>query len=135
MGSQIKHLLSQRPCRSGSPTKSTRHNYKMLHIIRGAGGAIFSISAEPVTGSEPIQAGDPELLAFLNLRDSELAHVMKDIDFVRVIEDVIDALIKTNVIRLTDLPEAAQHKLISRKGLRDRRQGSLDLIGNDDSIF
>lgn len=107
----------------------------MLHIVRGADGAIFSVSVEPVPGSAPIQGGDPELLAFLNLPDSDRAHVMRDADFVRVIEDVIDTLIKTSVIRLTDLPEAAQHKLISRKSLREKRQGSLDLIGDDDTIF
>lgn len=107
----------------------------MLHIVRGADGAISSISDEPVPGSTPFQGGDPELLAFLNLPGSDRAHVMRDADFVRVIEDVIDTLIRTNVIRLTDLPEAAQHKLLSRKSLRGRRQGSLDLIGNDDSIF
>ncbi|QDQ29274.1 hypothetical protein FNU76_10600 [Chitinimonas arctica] len=58
-----------------------------------------------------------------------------DADFVRVIEDVIDALIHNNVIKLTDLPPAAQKKLLLRKGIRNKLGGALDLLGNDDLIL
>ncbi len=107
----------------------------MLHVTRGADGAISSVSAQPVAGSEPLEAGHPELLSFLSGAGDDSPRLMNDMDFVRVIEDVIDTLIETRVIRLTDLPQAAQHKLIVRKGLRDKLHGSLDLIGSDDSIF
>ena len=43
-----------------------------------------------------------------------------DADFVRVLEDVIDALIARNVINITDLPDEAQAKLMARKTFRDR---------------
>ena len=43
-----------------------------------------------------------------------------DADFVRVIEDVIDALLSKNVINATDLPAEAQAKLFARKTFRDR---------------
>jgi hypothetical protein len=40
-----------------------------------------------------------------------------------------------NVIRHTDLPDAAQRKLMIRKGLRNRMQGALDLLGRDEKIL
>ncbi len=113
-----------------------RHNYSiMLHVVRDPNGFILSVSNEPRSETVPIENGDPELLTFLGHPAGEPARAMNDIDFVRVIEDVIDTLITTHVIRLTDLPTAAQHKLIMRKGLRNQLHGSLDLLGNDDSIF
>ena len=59
-----------------------------------------------------------------------------DADFVRVIEDVIDALLSKNVINATDLP--AEAKLFARKTFRDRAsRNALNLFaphGSDDVI-
>lgn len=61
-----------------------------------------------------------------------------DADFVRVIEDVIDALLSKNVINATDLPAEAQAKLFARKTFRDRAsRNALNLFaphGSDDVI-
>ncbi|MEP7296059.1 MAG: hypothetical protein ABI702_07705 [Burkholderiales bacterium] len=43
-----------------------------------------------------------------------------DTDFIRVLEDVIDALIMKNLLAITDLPESAQAKLVARKSFRDQ---------------
>jgi hypothetical protein len=51
------------------------------------------------------------------------------------LEDLIDTLILKNVIHQTDLPPAAQKKLMVRKGLRNRIHGALNLLGNDDRIL
>ena len=57
-----------------------------------------------------------------------------DADFIRVIEDVIDALISKNVINITDLPVEAQTKLFGRKGYRERAaKDALKLFGDDDA--
>ncbi|MFA5632733.1 hypothetical protein [Castellaniella sp.] len=58
-----------------------------------------------------------------------------DIDFVRVLEDLIDVLIENGTIRLTDLPAQAQQKLTQRKQARRRLRETLDLIGEDDEII
>lgn len=73
----------------------------------------------------------PEVLAFVNA--SPTAGFAKlDADFVRVLEDVIDALVQRHVINITDLPPEAQHKLFSRKGHRDRHaRNALQLFGDD----
>lgn len=57
-----------------------------------------------------------------------------DSDFIRVLEDVIDALIDKNLLRLTDLPLEAQRKLLARKDLRQHLRGRLDLLPGDDVI-
>lgn len=57
-----------------------------------------------------------------------------DADFIRVLEDLIDALLANGTLRLTDLPPLALEKLSQRKQVRERLRDSLDLIdsSNDD---
>lgn len=58
-----------------------------------------------------------------------------DADFVRVLEDLIDALLDKGVLRLTDLPPQAMAKLQRRKSARQRLQNSLDLIEDSDDLI
>ncbi|MFJ1298315.1 hypothetical protein CEK29_07555 [Bordetella genomosp. 5] len=55
-----------------------------------------------------------------------------DADFVRVLEDLIDALIANGTLRLTDLPPRAQLKLTQRKQQRRRLAEHLDLLDDED---
>jgi hypothetical protein len=60
-----------------------------------------------------------------------------DADLVRVLEDLIDVLITRGVIQFTDLPEAAQAKLLERRQTRATLTHRLELLpddNNDDSI-
>ena len=58
-----------------------------------------------------------------------------DVEFIRVLEDLIDALVANGTLRLTDLPPQALEKLNKRKGARRRLRGSLDLIDDEDNLF
>jgi hypothetical protein len=58
-----------------------------------------------------------------------------DADFIRVLEDLIDALIANGSLRLTDLPAQALEKLSQRKQARQRLQDALDLIPDDDAVL
>ncbi len=59
-----------------------------------------------------------------------------DADFIRVLEDLIDALIANGALRLTDLPPQALEKLQQRKNARQRLRNSLNLLDDDDeSLF
>lgn len=107
----------------------------MFHVIRDADGTIQSLGRQPLPNSELLDEQDPEVHQFLNPRSVEPALEASDADFVRVIEDLIDTLIHKNVIRHTDLPVAVQKKLMLRKGLRNRMQGSLDLLESDQDIL
>ncbi|AVJ27294.1 MULTISPECIES: hypothetical protein [Achromobacter] len=55
-----------------------------------------------------------------------------DADFVRVLEDLIDALIANGTLRMTDLPVQAQQKLTQRKQQRARLSEHLDLLDDED---
>lgn len=65
---------------------------------------------------------DKEVVDFLqqNHDERELERLLSfsDLSTVRVLEDVIDLLIKKNIIKFTDLPEAAQLKICERKRVR-----------------
>ena len=58
-----------------------------------------------------------------------------DVEFIRVLEDLIDALLANGTLRVTDLPPQAMAKLDQRKKIRQRLRGALDLIGDDDSVI
>ena len=59
-----------------------------------------------------------------------------DVALVRVLEDLIDALITRGVIQFTDLPQAAQAKLLERRQSRASLAHRLDLMpfGDDDGL-
>ena len=109
----------------------------MLYVKRDAWGNLQQVEAAPFEGM------DGELLA-----DSEEAeawyanHIAKssllkleqsDLDMIRVLEDLITVLIRKGVVRITDLPEAAQSKLVGRSKARDALGGLHRLINDDES--
>lgn len=58
-----------------------------------------------------------------------------DQGMVRVLEDLVETLIGKNLIRFTDLPEAAQAKLLERRTLR-RSVNALSIFrGEDDQAL
>lgn len=103
----------------------------MPYVTRNAEGAIASLAREaPSAGAEFLASDHPDVSAFLGTSgDSSFDRL--DADFVRVLEDVIDALIVKNVINITDLPAGAQAKLFARKSFRERiTRNSLRLFGD-----
>lgn len=60
---------------------------------------------------------------------------VSDASFIRVLEDLIDALIANGVLRMTDLPPEALAKLNERKQTRQRLRDSLDLINDDEPLI
>jgi hypothetical protein len=110
-----------------------------FHVVRGSNGEVISVSHQPQLGSELIDASDAGVQNFLGRSDaesgSEPSFGSSDAEFVRVIEDVIDTLIKNGVMRFTDLPVAVQKKITTRRGMRSRRSGALDLLDDDKMIF
>lgn len=106
----------------------------MLYLVRGPDGSIQTLSRQALPDSTPADEHSPEVLAFLN-RNPAAGFNESDADFVRVLEDLIDTLITKNIIRHTDLPPAAQKKLMQRKGLRNRISGALDFLGQDERLL
>lgn len=107
----------------------------MFYVSRNADGSIESVSRHSPLGGEPLEENNPEIQQFFKSTSTEPAFDAVDAGFVRVLEDLIDTLIMKNVIHQTDLPAAAQKKLMVRKGLRSRIHGALNLLGNDDRLL
>ena len=99
----------------------------MPYAVRNAAQEITSLHRHDPGVGELLAPDDPQLRAFLGLDDTAPegeagsgAFGRLDADFVRVLEDVIDALTSRNLINITDLPELAQAKLFARRSFRDR---------------
>lgn len=108
-----------------------------LRIRRSASGAIVAVSRPGEAagaGWEDASADDPELIAFLRaIAGEEHPLDASDLPLVRVLEDLIEVLIERAVIRVTDLPPAAQAKLSERRGKRSALQG-LRLLDESDGL-
>ncbi len=108
----------------------------MSHYVkRNPQGVVVAVSVEPLEGFE-LATADAEELAGRMEQAVRPQHRLEesDRDVVRVLDDLINLLVEKNTIRFTDLPLAAQRKLLERKGLR--QGGShLGLLGDDSSIL
>lgn len=106
----------------------------MPYAVRNAQGEITSLHRHDPGVGEDLSADDPQVRAFLGLGDGQQEDFSRlDAEFIRVLEDVIDALVSRNLITITDLPDIAQSKLFARKSFRERRpKNALNLFGGDD---
>lgn len=117
----------------------------MLYLIRNEQGQITSLSASPVVNATIADITDPEVVLFL-ANNNEASNPQdflekSDSDVGRIIEDLIELLISKNTILFTDLPEAAQQKLLTRKLARsayntnpDKPHHSNSILTDDDTI-
>lgn len=113
----------------------------MVYVRRSVSGEILAISKELPVGEQAdawsaLAADDPELRAFgVQLLGRAGGLAAADLDFIRVLEDLIDLLQGKGVIAFTDLPASAQEKLLGRRQTRASMRG-LKLIndGEDEEI-
>jgi hypothetical protein len=110
----------------------------MTYIKRNPSGKLVAVSSGPMDGFVEATMEDQDDLVdygveLLGREDHDL--LKTDLDFVRVLEDVIELLMAKNVIQFTELPDASQAKMLARKKLRDGLSNKLDLLENDRSYF
>lgn len=103
----------------------------MPYARRNESGAIIAVSTEPMTGFELVNSESPEFIEFERhlLRSRSELHE-SDLDVIRVLDDLVNVLVEKNLIRFTDLPPAAQQKLMGRRGLRENA-AALHLFDDD----
>ncbi|WP_026279769.1 hypothetical protein [Thioalkalivibrio sp. ALJ16] len=109
-----------------------------MYVRRDADGRIDLVSRE-ATGActEFVAAHAPDLQEFLSGKEPEPAPAAlqaSDLELIRVLEDLVEVLTDKGVIRFTDLPDAAQRKLLGRKDLRASAQ-RLNLVEDDDGLL
>ena len=105
----------------------------MPFVKRDAEGKIVAAFREPVeNGLEEGPPDDPGLAGFLDeIHADGEDWVESDLAMARVLEDLIDLLMEKGVIQFTDLPSAAQRKLLDRTGLRREFAYVESLFGPD----
>lgn len=109
----------------------------MPYVKRDGDGNIVAVGEQPDEYfSEEVDQSDMQLRSFL-YSVSEQHSIMgeTDLNFIRVVEDLIEVLISKNYLRFTDLPPEAQAKIRIRQSLRNNKKNDLDLLSEDDEGF
>jgi len=107
-----------------------------VFVRRGDDGGIIAVSLKPTPEIKERLAGDDaSLQKFMRELDADGSAALEasDLDVIRVLEDLIELLIGKGVIQFTELPEAAQNKLLKRRNLR--QAGGFTLFEEDEGIF
>ena len=113
----------------------------MLYATRNSEGKISGITDIPSSSAEAIDKNHPDVREFFSSHyedfspDSFLDE--SDIAIARILDDLVDLLVKKNIIMFTALPSAAQKKLLSRRLVRsliqDDNQDNSDTDNKTDS--
>jgi hypothetical protein len=107
-----------------------------MFIKRDSAGKIVAISkVQDENFPEFLEDDNPELQIFMRSLKTYQQHVLAQTDqtMARVVEDVINLLVEKNLIYFTDLPDAAQQKLLTRRAMRGQDKLS-DLIDDNDDL-
>jgi len=109
----------------------------MAYILKDAQGIVIAVSAAENLGADWIFVEDSssEYLDFLerSLKKGD-SFRESDIQLARILEDVITLLLERNIIRFTDLPQAAQKRLNERQLMRNKTQPS-NILDDSTNIF
>ena len=96
----------------------------MLFVERDQTGKIIAVRKDADRpGMEHKSIVDVEILQFLGYgeKDNSVFQILEAMDagVVRVLEDLIDLLVRKNIIMFTEFPEEAQRKLSIRRQIRE----------------
>ena len=111
-----------------------------LMCRRNADGRIVALTRQTLSPQrivmgnwQAVSAADPEVEAFVQDVTSRAdALSQTDIGLARVLEDLIEVLITRGLLQFTDLPEAAQAKLLERRQTRANLPHRLELLDDND---
>ena len=112
----------------------------MPYVTRDESGLVSGIflRAQSVQ-SEFLPNDHPDIIRFFggalpqNMKNSVLMDLTQS--DIRVIEDLIDILIKKNYLTFTDLPSKVREKIISRNDARGRLAVTNDIVVSDEGIL
>jgi len=112
----------------------------MPFVKRNADHQIVAVYAEaPSEEAEYLAVGHQDVINFLKVNASEEQSMQfltsSDYELVRVLEDLIELLVEKNVVLFTELPVAAQHKLVQRKRARQNLREENSLMVDEDDIL
>lgn len=105
-----------------------------MYVKRNHEARIIAVSIEKSADFyEWVEDDAPDLMSFLPFppqysKEDSLA--FNDTELIRVVDDLIDLLTEKQIIQFTELPQAAQLKLLRRQTLR-KKANRLDLLSED----
>ncbi len=112
----------------------------MYFVQHDGQGQVIRMEQQPfyeMTGK--YEDNSPEVLAWLQqntAREESLKRLQhSDLEMVRVLEDLITVLMDKGVLTITDLPPAAQNKLMHRTQARQALGGLEKPINDDDDAL
>jgi hypothetical protein len=109
----------------------------MFYVQRDGNGNLIRVEAAPFEQmSGTLAADDLEAQSWFASQSAESSLQQlrqSDAEMIRVLEDLIHVLMTKGVIRITDLPPAAQHKLVHRSQAREALGGLNRLISDDEA--
>jgi CHASE3 domain sensor protein len=109
----------------------------MFYVQRDQQGLLIRVEGAPYAeATETLPADHHEIQAWY--ANDVIEHSLKqlkqsDFEMIRVLDDLIQVLISKGVIRVTDLPSAAQAKLMDRTQARETLGGLNHLINDDET--
>jgi len=106
----------------------------MIYVKRNASGRIMAVSEEPMEGFEPTDETAASEINEVLGRVNDALFQDSDLEFIRVLDDVIDLLIAKNLILFTELPPVVQEKYTQRTQMRERRRESLNLLEDEEIL-
>ncbi|APG17366.1 tryptophan synthase subunit beta [Kosakonia radicincitans DSM 16656] len=109
----------------------------MHYIERDAEGRITRVESSPFAGMvEQREEDTQEITEWIRIHAMHQETLKRlqqsDLEMVRVLEDLIEVLMSKGIISITDLPQAAQSKLINRTQARLTLSGLERLIDDED---
>lgn len=108
----------------------------MFYVQRDEQGRLMRVEAAAFAeASETLPPDNVDVLEWFS-NETALRSLQQlkqsDLDMIRVLDDLIQLLVTKGVIRVTDLPDAAQAKLIDRSQAREALGGLSQLINEDE---
>lgn len=111
----------------------------MFYAERDQDGTIIAIRRNPGgdnVDSRPLSEQETEEFLASEFGRSSYEVLLKAADqkMIRVLDDLIDVLVRKNIIMLTDLPDEARQKLGSRQEVRRRMHDDGDSLTVEDIL-
>jgi len=120
-----------------SMTLDLSEGCSMFYVQRDAQGLLIRVEAAAYAeATETLPADSHEIQAWFanEVVETSLKQLKQsDLEMIRVLDDLIQVLTQKGVIRVTDLPPAAQAKLMDRTQAREALGGLSQLIDDEES--
>jgi len=108
----------------------------MVFVSRNSQQKIIALYSESGDNhDEEVSISSEEVITFLKSLESTAPNYLEllqsDLEFIRVIDDLIEVLLKKKIIAITDFPKPVLSKMMTRRGIRDQLSPLTDIIHTD----